>query len=639
MIVFCFLNRSDAENINTYKVMKIIDGRVLYIDFNNDNKLQSNEKDSIDGIKTFCAPDDTELQQRYKLTDKEVLGLCYEGKEFAKDKLLFQQVTVNRIGNSVVSISYDNGKDFAKEILKAGFAVVDESSPRAEELKEYEQPAKIKNNAKKAGKYNLVLVNKTGRKYHKCDCQYGLKSSRAELIMKTLSFNFEPAGCCYKQKAQKKLPTDIEKPVPDIHTKKVDVYFIDPTKYSRPADYARTAAAQRLLGDLKNANSIEFAIYGIGGQPEIFDAIVDAKKAGKLVRGVTDMDKNHKNEYNDTVKLIEALGEDILKTDFYFTKVAEDARSKYLLENWETISANEYKGYTQRVQYHLGDKEIDMSLKSKEILLVQKGIMHNKVFIIDKKIVWTGSTNVSSAGYGGYNANVAVRIDDGKVANLFLQELDQMHTKEKFHEHKEVIPDNENLKIDEETIMSVFFLPKHDPIEKSIRPLLQQAKRRIYVPMFYLTHAGIIQDLLDAKARNIDVIVILDASGAQNLYAKHSILRQAEIPVYVENWGGKMHMKSAIIDDVYICGSMNWTKAGSTNNDENVVVIYNKKIADGAAKNFMYLKNSIPEKCLRKDILPESWESINSCYDGMDNDHDGLTDEDSEFCRPRKNYK
>ncbi len=487
---------------------------------------------------------------------------------------------------------------------------------------------------------NLVILNKKNGKYHKQTCEYAQKASNTELIKKPL-FKHTPSTCCYSKLQKYKKHWDIEKPIPDIQTDFINIYFQNPLKYKKPAKYPRTSAAQQLLIDLNNAQlSVEFAVYGIGGQPEIFDAILEAKNKGLLVRGVTDMDKNNKNEYSDTERLIDVLGFDTLKTDFYFTKIAEAHRDKYIKENWDTVHSNDYKGFTEKAKYYIDSKKIDLTITTKDILLVQKGIMHNKVFVIDKKVVWMGSTNISSSGIGGYNANVMARINSQKIAELYSKEIAQMYIDEKFHQSKSIIHNNEKIQLDNDTTISIYFLPKHKPVENEIRPLLQNANTRIYVPMFYLTHNGLIQDLIDAKQkRNIDVRIILDASGAKNLYTKHSLMRQAGIPVYVENWGGKMHMKSAIIDDVFILGSMNWTKSGTTNNDENLAIIYNKQIADKAAKYFLYLQKNIPEKCLTSDPLPEGKDSINSCQDGIDNDHDGLTDKDSPYCSKCKNYK
>lgn len=631
-----------------HKVIKVIDGDTVYIDFNDNGIAEQDEKVRINGIDTFETKlnDGLNWQMKlYNLTQDEALGLGYYGKEFAKKELLNKPVRAeytaeekfDKNNRHLMSLYYDcdrqgKCKSYEQEVLKAGLATIYTKSNLADELKPYQNLDKIKANAKKSHKLNLVVLNKKNGKYHKLDCKYGWMSSQQEIVNKPL-VKYAPASCCYINHTNEKLK-HIEKSSPDVHTEFIDIYFQDPTKYKKPANYARTAAAQRLLEDIVNAkSSIEFAIYGIGGQPEIFNAIVAAKNQGLLVRGVTDMDKNYKNEYSDTQSLIDILGKDTLKTDFYYTKIAENERDKYIKEHWNTINANEYKGFTERAKYFIDSKQVDLTIKTKDILLVQKGIMHNKVFVIDKRIVWTGSTNISSSGIGGYNANVMSRIDNPKIAELYSKEISQMNLQEKFHQAKSVIPNNEKITIDKNTVISVYFLPKHKPVEKEIRPLLQNAKNRIYVPMFYLTHNDIIQDLIEAKQkRHIDIRVILDASGAKNLYTKHYLLRQAGIPVKVENWGGKMHMKSAIIDDVFILGSMNWTKSGTTNNDENLVIIYNKQIADYAAEYFKYLEKSIPNKWLHADPNPEGKDSINSCTDGLDNDHDGLIDSDCPYC-------
>ena len=646
LIILCNSYALASENI--YKVIKIIDGDTVYIDFNHNGIAEKDEKVRINGIDTFETKTGAFLDyqiKNYNLTQDEALVLGYYGKEFAKKELLNKYVKAeytakekfDKNNRHLMSIYYDcnkNGKckNYEQEILKAGLAAVYQQSNIADQLKSYENIDKIKACAKKSHRLNLVVLNKKNGKYHKTNCEYAFLASQQELIKRPI-VKYSIAKCCYKScKINKK--KQVEKPIPNIHTQYIDIYYLDPIKYKKPANYARTAAAQKLLNDIINAkSSIEFAIYGIGGQPEIFDAIVNAKNRGLLVRGVTDMDKNYKNEYSDTQKLINELGNNVLKTDFYYTKIAENERNKYIKEHWDEINANEYKGFTEKTKYFIDSKLIDLTIKTKDILLVQKGIMHNKMFVIDKKIVWTGSTNISSSGIGGYNANVMARIENDQIAKLYSKEIAQMNLEEKFHQAKAVIPNNEQIILDKDTIVSVYFLPKHKPVEIEIRPLLQNAKSRIYVPMFYLTHSDIIQDLIEAKQkRNVDVRVILDASGAKNAYTKHYILRQAGIPVKVENWGGKMHMKSAIIDDVFILGSMNWTKSGTTNNDENLIVIYNKQIAEASARYFKYLEKNIPNKWLYSDPLPEGPDSVNSCRDFLDNDHDGLIDKDSPYC-------
>ena len=117
-------------------------------------------------------------------------------------------------------------------------------------------------------------------------------------------------------------------------------------------------------------------------------------------------------------------------------------------------------------------------------------------------------------------------------------------------------------------------------ITQAVRPLIQQAKSRIDVAVFFLTHTGLTGDLIAARRRGVDVRVILDATGARNGYTKHELLRAAGIAVKVENWGGKMHMKAAAIDGQYvITGSMNFSDSAADDNDENMVAISDPEVA------------------------------------------------------------
>ena len=126
----------------------------------------------------------------------------------------------------------------------------------------------------------------------------------------------------------------------------------------------------------------------------------------------------------------------------------------------------------------------------------------------------------------------------------------------------------------------------------------------------------------------MEVKILLDAVAAENTYSKHKELRLAGIAVKVENWAGKMHQKSMIIDDkTVVIGSMNFSKNGENSNDENCIIVQNApKLAKKYKQHFLMLYNSVPDKWLTKNPRPEAPESIGSCSDGVDNDFDGLID-------------
>jgi phosphatidylserine/phosphatidylglycerophosphate/cardiolipin synthase-like enzyme len=385
-----------------------------------------------------------------------------------------------------------------------------------------------------------------------------------------------------------------------------------------------------LLNLINNAKeSIYFAIYGIGNQDAIFNALVEAKKRGVKVRGVTDVDENNKNIYKDTPALMQSMGD--MKTDYVQTQILEAKRKEHSNIEYDTLNSN--KGYIATSTYNLGDKKLATVQASKEKFEIQQGIMHDKFFIFDKSIVWTGSTNVSSTCMN-YNANNVALIKNKEIANIYQQEFNQMYEQELFHNTKHPIANNKNIKLKDGSIVSIYFSPENKAIYEGFKPLIKSAQKNIYVSIFFFTHPYLTQLLIDAHKRGVDVKVIVDANGASSAYSKHEILRGVGIPVKVENWGGKMHMKSMTIDDKYtIIGSMNWTNSAQNINDENTVIIENKAIAEKLKDNFLFLWKSIPDKWLKGRPLPESWDSINSCSDGIDNDYDGLLDAQSPYCK------
>ncbi len=131
----------------------------------------------------------------------------------------------------------------------------------------------------------------------------------------------------------------------------------------------------------------------------------------------------------------------------------------------------------------------------------------------------------------------------------------------------------------------------------------------------------------------MDIKIILDATAARNRYSTHQELRKNGLQVKVENFGGKMHAKSMIIDDRFIVsGSMNLTKAGNSKNDENTLIIQNENLAKQYKKYFLKLWSHIPNRYLQEDPNPESLESGNSCFDGIDNDFDKTVDGEDRMC-------
>lgn len=376
---------------------------------------------------------------------------------------------------------------------------------------------------------------------------------------------------------------------PDVGA--VELLFADPLIHTKPGDRCEDNICTRLLELIRGARtSIAFAVYGTRKQTELLKALEAAKSRGVTVRGIVDRDRNGNNVYSSTNLWARRLGS--VRDDF---------------ETEQILDAESPSKFGNR-------------------------IMHNKFFIVDGRWIWTGSANVSDSGTGGYNANVAAVIDSPPLAAVYTQEFEQMWSG-RFHQLKQG-NGVERLEIGN-TDVAVWFSPQDKALGRGVQELIAGAQRSITLGIFYLTDESIANELMTAHERGVDVRVIIDATAAGSRYTQHERLREIGIPVKVENWGGKMHVKAAVIDGrVVIVGSMNWSYSGNNVNDENTLVLRSARLAGEFESFFDRLWDSIPPKWGTRSARPdpESPDSSPSCTDDVDNDFDRLIDGQDPGC-------
>jgi len=406
----------------------------------------------------------------------------------------------------------------------------------------------------------------------------------------------------------------------------------DPKQFDRPMDACEAEHCRALLELLEGAEqSIDFAIYGMRNQTAIRDALLAAKARGVEVRGVVDRDLEGQNYYSSTESLVEALGS--VRSDLTADrKIArEEARDGYDREP-KCERPEGFEGPLQCLAYDLGESCLLAAHASREPIEGGAKIMHDKFFLVDDRFVWTGSTNVSDSGTGGYNANLVTVVDSATVAGWYGDEFDQMYEQGRYHGRKPKPQGQKRVKLPDAQL-DVYFSPQESPISSRLRPIIRGAQDRIDIAVFFLTHKHIVADLIDAYRRGVRVRVILDATGAKNGYTKHELLRAAGIAVKVENWGGKMHMKSAVIDgEMVVTGSMNWTSSGDTKNDENTIIVHSPELAAQYEAFFERIWSDIPDAWLKANPDPESKDSTTACTDQVDNDFDHQADAEDPGC-------
>ena len=132
-------------------------------------------------------------------------------------------------------------------------------------------------------------------------------------------------------------------------------------------------------------------------------------------------------------------------------------------------------------------------------------------------------------------------------------------------------------------------------VAEQILPIIKNAKSYIYIPAFYLTRKSIIYELIEAKKRGVEVKIIVDETSVKGKYVDIDLMINNELEVKAEDWKGKMHMKSMVIDDEnLVIGSMNFTKQGENVNDENCLIIKNAPVLTKKyKKHFLELWNFI----------------------------------------------
>lgn len=126
------------------------------------------------------------------------------------------------------------------------------------------------------------------------------------------------------------------------------------------------------------------------------------------------------------------------------------------------------------------------------------------------------------------------------------------------------------------------------PEEKLIN-LIASAKQTLDIAIYSFTKEEIAQAIIDAHKRGVAVRVITDHDSSSNKSQKANLKKvsQAGIPIKEDSHSGLMHLKITIADkETVTTGSYNYTNAASTKNDEVLLIIHDKKMAEQWAEQF-----------------------------------------------------
>lgn len=169
-----------------------------------------------------------------------------------------------------------------------------------------------------------------------------------------------------------------------------------------------------------------------------------------------------------------------------------------------------------------------------------------------------------------------------------------------------------DFRIDNE--IEAFFSPE-DKIKEKIINLIRNEKKAIFCAAFRLTEKNIALELISALKRGVKITIIVDSEGFSGSYSKVIYLFNEGIPIYIyppidrldlyndekkdeERKDKPLSLKNALMHNkffifesqgVLLTGSYNYTRAAEEINQENILILKNKRILNKYKNYFIEL--------------------------------------------------
>ena len=209
-------------------------------------------------------------------------------------------------------------------------------------------------------------------------------------------------------------------------------------------------------------------------------------------------------------------------------------------------------------------------------------LSHNKFCVIDNNIVFTGSMNPTIRDDTKNNNNILV-INSEYFAQNYNDEFKEIWN-EQFGAGKRVRYPIIYLN---GTKFENYFCPE-DNCEKHVIREIRNAEHTVYFMTFSFTSEQIADTIL-TNNKLIDVKGIFEKSQISQ-YSQYERLKGFNLNVNLDTNKYNMHHKVFIIDnETVITGSYNPTTGGDEKNDENVLIIHDKGIAQEYVEEFTRL--------------------------------------------------
>jgi len=303
-----------------------------------------------------------------------------------------------------------------------------------------------------------------------------------------------------------------------------EIYFTDPLNINDPEDWQGSIEG-RLIEKINAAQtSIHIVSFEFDLTP-VAEALVAAKQRGVDVRWVTD------DEFG--------------------------------------IESDKEPGHGQFAMLENAGIEVRSDTRS--------ALMHNKFWIFDNQIVWTGSTNITENGIFKQDNNTVV-VYSPELAVIYEREFQEMWDGQ-FGPRSPSQLDEQTTIVDGSQIVVVF--TSEDPaLEQAIIPVVKSATQSIRFLTFSFTDYPLADAMSQRALNGVDVAGVFERVGSDTDAAELKTLFCRNVSVRHDGNPSFMHHKVIVIDErIVITGSLNFSTNAEESNDENVIIIDNAEIA------------------------------------------------------------
>jgi phosphatidylserine/phosphatidylglycerophosphate/cardiolipin synthase-like enzyme len=188
--------------------------------------------------------------------------------------------------------------------------------------------------------------------------------------------------------------------------------------------------------------------------------------------------------------------------------------------------------------------------------------MHQKILVVDRKMVFIGSANMTTASLTMHD-NLVVGLKSQSIGAFLIEKAAQT-------------PGYLRSDVGGQEV-ELWLLP--DPGGQALDDLthkIRSAEKSIQIALFTFTHPVLIDEILAAHARGVQIHVVIDLHSGLGA-SKQAIekMKRAGIKIAKSQGIQLLHHKFMLIDQkMLVMGSANWTKSAFRKNNDCILVLH-----------------------------------------------------------------